>query len=216
MAPELVLWDWNGTLLDDVDLCVEGLNRLLALHGYPQRYDLEQYRAIFGFPIEDYYIRAGFDFSKHPYPLLAERYMEHYIPASETCGLMEGAVAALEMFKSAGARQVILSASPVSTLRAQVAQRGVEGYFDRLLGLGDIFAKSKVELGLTYLRENGFDPARAVMLGDSVHDAEVAEALGVRCVLQCAGHQLKNVLQTAGVPVAPDVLSAAQMALTLF
>ena len=216
MAPELVLWDWNGTLLDDVDLCMAALNRLLAMHGYPQRYDLEQYRAIFGFPIEDYYRRAGFDFSKHPYPMLAERYMEYYIPASAACGLTQGAVEALELFKNAGARQVILSASPVSTLKVQVEQRGIEDCFDRLLGLDDIFAKSKVELGLAYLRENGFDPARAVMLGDSVHDAEVAKALGVRCVLQCAGHQPESVLQTAGVPVAPDVLSAAKLALKLF
>ena len=63
MCPELILWDWNGTLLDDVDLCVDALNRLLAGFGYPQRYDHERYRAIFGFPIEEYYVRAGFDFT---------------------------------------------------------------------------------------------------------------------------------------------------------
>ena len=59
MRPELILWDWNGTLLDDVELCVDALNRLLQSYGYPQRYDRNQYRAIFGFPIEEYYIRAG-------------------------------------------------------------------------------------------------------------------------------------------------------------
>ena len=50
MRPELILWDWNGTLLDDVELCVDALNRLLADFGYPQRYDRDRYRAIFGFP----------------------------------------------------------------------------------------------------------------------------------------------------------------------
>lgn len=50
MCPELILWDWNGTLLDDVDLCVDALNRLLAGFGYPQRYDHERYRAILAFP----------------------------------------------------------------------------------------------------------------------------------------------------------------------
>ncbi len=216
MAPELVLWDWNGTLLDDVDLCVDALNRLLAVHGYPQRYTLDGYRAIFGFPIEEYYRRAGFDFARHPFPELAARYMEHYIPASAACGLMPGAAQALELFQTAGARQVILSASPISTLRAQVAQCGAAGYFDRLLGLDDIYAKSKVELGLAYLRENGFAPQRAVMIGDSVHDAEVAKALGVRCVLQSAGHQAAETLRTTGVPVAPDVPAAAKLAMELF
>ena len=56
MRPELILWDWNGTLLDDVELCENALNRLLQRYGYPQRYDHEQYRAIFGFPVEDYYV----------------------------------------------------------------------------------------------------------------------------------------------------------------
>ena len=82
MCPELILWDWNGTLLDDVDLCVDALNRLLAGFGYPQRYDHERYRAIFGFPIEEYYVRAGFDFTKHSFAELAEKYMEDYVPAS--------------------------------------------------------------------------------------------------------------------------------------
>ena len=65
MRPELILWDWNGTLLDDVELCVDALNRLLEKHAYPQRYDRDQYRAIFGFPMEEYYVRAGCDVSRH-------------------------------------------------------------------------------------------------------------------------------------------------------
>ena len=108
--------------------------------------------------------------------------MEDYVPASAACPLADGAIDALEAFKAAGLRQVILSASNLDTLRRQTDERGVTGYFDRLLGLGDIYAKSKVEVGLAYLKENGFDPARAVMIGDSVHDYEVAQALGVRCV----------------------------------
>lgn len=81
MRPELILWDWNGTLLDDVELCVDALNRLLVSFGYPQQYSLAEYREIFGFPIEDYYVRAGFDFSKDSFADLAKRYMEDYNPA---------------------------------------------------------------------------------------------------------------------------------------
>ena len=81
---------------DDVDLCVDALNRLLAGFGYPQRYDHERYRAIFGFPIEEYYVRAGFDFTKHSFAELAEKYMEDYVPASAACPLADGAIDALE------------------------------------------------------------------------------------------------------------------------
>lgn len=213
MRPELILWDWNGTLLDDVQLCMDALNRLLARYGYPQRYDRDQYRAIFGFPVQEYYARAGFDFSRHSFDELAASFMEDYIPASARCPLMEGARDALDAFANAGLRQVILSASPVPTLEQQAAQRDVTRYFDQLLGLGDIYAKSKVDLGLRYLQETGFDPARAVMIGDSTHDFEVARALGVGCVLQSGGHQPPEVLLGTGAPVVPGLREAVQLIL---
>lgn len=87
MKPSLVLWDWNGTLLDDVALCVDALNRLLRIYHYPQQYSLAQYREIFGFPIEDYYIRAGFDFSKNSYKELADDYMQDYLARAGACPL---------------------------------------------------------------------------------------------------------------------------------
>ena len=149
MCPELILWDWNGTLLDDVDLCVDALNRLLAGFGYPQRYDHERYRAIFGFPIEEYYVRAGFDFTKHSFAELAEKYMEDYVPASAACPLADGAIDALEAFKAAGLRQVILSASNLDTLRRQTDERGVLGRFG-LYGAVPV-----------HPRRDGFDLARA-------------------------------------------------------
>lgn len=210
MRPELILWDWNGTLLDDVALCVDALNRLLARYGYSQRYDRDQYRAIFGFPVEEYYQRAGFDFARHPFADLAESYMADYIPASAACPLADGARDALDAFADAGLRQVILSASPLTTLKRQVAERGVTACFDRLLGLGDIYAKSKVELGLRFLREGEIDPARTVMIGDSTHDFEVARALGVDCVLQSSGHQPPEVLRRTGAPVVSGLREAAE------
>ena len=91
MKLQLVLWDWNGTLLDDVTLCVDALNRLLARHGYARQYDLDGYRKIFGFPIRDYYLRAGFDFDRHSFDALAQSYMQDYVPASAACPLMPGA-----------------------------------------------------------------------------------------------------------------------------
>ena len=213
MRPELILWDWNGTLLDDVELCVDALNRLLADFGYPQRYDRDQYRAIFGFPIEEYYVRAGFDFSRHSFAMLAEEYMDDYTPASAACPLAEGAIEALDAFRAAGLRQVILSASPVPTLTRQAGERHVTGYFDRLLGLGDIYAKSKVELGRRFMQEEDIDPARAVMIGDSVHDFEVAQAMGTACVLQCSGHQNRQTLTATGAPVVEGLREAAQLIL---
>lgn len=46
----MIFWDWNGTLMDDVDFTHSCLNWMLETHGYPQRYDLAAYRELFGFP----------------------------------------------------------------------------------------------------------------------------------------------------------------------
>ena len=125
MKPSLVLWDWNGTLLDDVALCVDALNRLLRIYHYPQQYSLAQYRETFGFPIVDYYIRAGFDFSKNSYKELADDYMQDYLARAGACPLAESAVPALSLLKDAGVQQVILSASNMPVVEQQVTGRGV-------------------------------------------------------------------------------------------
>ena len=73
-----ILWDWNGTLLNDVDLCFSCINRLLVSHDLKPLDTLSQYREVFTFPIEDYYKRVGFDFDKISFSMLAHEYMEDY------------------------------------------------------------------------------------------------------------------------------------------
>ena len=156
---DTVLWDWNGTLLDDAALCCELLNTMLARHGYAPVGSMEAYRQVFCFPIETYYRRAGFDFSRHPFAALADEYMRLYTPRSLGCPLQPDACAVLDALRAQGMRQVMLSASKRENLQQQVEHFGLRSRFDTLLGLSDIYAKSKTEVGLRWLRESGADPA---------------------------------------------------------
>ena len=200
----MIFWDWNGTLLDDVDFTLSCLNSLLEKHGYPQRYSLEAYREIFGFPIEEYYIRAGFDFARHPYPILAEEFMAEYNAGVPGCAAMPEANAVLTELGRRGWQQTVLSASRRDYLIEQVTERGLKGYFTELLGLSDIYGVSKVALGLDWLRRTGADASACVMVGDTDHDAEVAKALGAKCVLCTAGHQSRARLEA----VCPNVIDS--------
>ena len=110
-ANGMIFWDWNGTLMDDLDFTHGCLNWMLETHGYPQRYDLAAYREIFGFPIEEYYIRAGFDFARHPYPELAECFMAHYNAGVDACPPSAHAAETLAELSRQGWRQSVLSAS---------------------------------------------------------------------------------------------------------
>ena len=73
-----IVWDWNGTLFDDVELCFHCINSVLTSHHCQPLPDVEAYRNVFGFPIEDYYRELGFDFSVTPFSQLAKEYMELY------------------------------------------------------------------------------------------------------------------------------------------
>ncbi len=197
---ELVFWDWNGTLMDDVDYSCACLNGLLAAYHYPQRYGVEEYRKVFGFPIQSYYRRVGFDFGRDPFPVLAESYMDLYNAGVDGCPLTDGAADTLGALAARCEGQVLLSVSRRDYLVEQAKRREVDRRFREMLGLDDIHGVSKVELGRRYMASCGADPARCVMIGDTDHDAETARAMGVRCILYTGGHQTRARLQATGNP----------------
>jgi phosphoglycolate phosphatase len=205
-----VIWDWNGTLYDDVGWCVEVVNAMLARRGLPRLDGVEAYRRVFGFPVIDYYRRVGFDLDAEAFEALAEEYMAHYHGGTAgRCGLYKDAGRVLQTLRRRGLRQVVLSASRNDHLRAQVDACGVGGTFERMLGVSDIYAAGKAKLAHAYIAEAG-STGRAVLVGDSTHDYEVAAALKIDCLLVAHGHQSRRRLSACGVPVLDgisDVLS---------
>ena len=90
-APGIFLWDWNGTLVNDVALCSQLLNSQLQRHGHAPLGGVEEYRRVFRFPIEEYYKDAGFDFARCSYRQLAAEYMQLYPARLLECPATGGA-----------------------------------------------------------------------------------------------------------------------------
>ena len=193
-----VIWDFNGTILDDVSPCIDVLNTLLKKRGL-ECVDCEQYKKVFGFPIKDYYVKVGFDFSKEDYGVLADEWAKLYREATPDCGLCKGVKEALDYFKNKGMTQIILSATEKSLLQEQLVPLGIASYFSETLALDNLYAVSKVELGKEWIKRN--KPQKALFIGDTEHDFETAAAMGVDCVLIANGHQNKERLSLLGVPV---------------
>jgi len=198
---EYVFWDWNGTLLDDVALCVRTINAMLKKRNLRVFETVEDYRRTFRFPVEAYYKLAGFDFEKESFDSLAFEYMDAYQPKSLACALQDGAVETLERLRDSGVCQVVLSASEQGNLKSQMDRFHIASCFQEILGIEDVFAKSKLELGLQWMAAREIDPARALFVGDTVHDYEVACAMGCRTVLYAGGHQDTERLKACGCPV---------------
>jgi len=206
-----VIWDWNGTLLNDVDWNLACMNQLLTRRGLPPIASLRHYRDIFGFPVRDYYLRAGLDLEREPFEELAQEYIRLYSAGESQWSLFPDAPAVLAGLHNRGLTQVVLSASQRDALAGQAAQAQVAHFFDDLLGLDNIHAASKVAIGRDYMAAKS--PEAAVLVGDTAHDAEVALELGVDCVLVAAGHQSLQTLESSGFPVVDSITDVPNLIL---
>lgn len=205
-----VLWDWNGTLLDDLTYAIGVRNRTFPAFGLPRIGSVAEYHRQFTFPVRRYYERAGV--TEENFEAVAHAWMAEYVRGFDSVPLHGDAREALSRFAAAGVRQAVLSATRRDMLESQIARFPIRAYFTDVLGLSDIYARSKEAVGLDYLARCGVPAASTLMIGDTLHDAEVARAMGTECVLVARGHQSRETLLTAGVPVMDTLLEAAAWA----
>ena len=198
-----VLWDFNGTILNDLDTGIQCANALLKRRNMKTMNSLEEYYNVFGFPIIKYYERLGFDFEKESYDVLAKEWVKEYKYYSKNSKIHDGIIDVFEKIKAHNIPQFILSATEKDMLIEQVKGLGIDKYFDDILGLDNFHAHSKVEIGKEW--KANIKPQKAVLIGDTIHDYEVAKEIGIDCILIAKGHQNKELLTTCGVTVLDDV-----------
>lgn len=183
-----IIWDWNGTLFDDVDIAIDAMNNLLKRRKLPLL-NRDTYKQIFTFPVRDYYAQLGFDFEAEPFEVLAAEYIAEFHANDSMYKLFPDAHEVLLLLKSMGKTQSILSATEQSRLNEMVDSLGVTKYFSTIAGISDYYAHSKVEAGRMCIDNLALIPDEVVLIGDTVHDFEVASALGCDCMLVASGHQ---------------------------
>lgn len=209
-----IIWDWNGTLINDSWVCVEILNSLLVQYD-KKTTTLEAYLKEFGFPVAAYYEHLGFDFSVDPFDTIADEYIEAYSTRQYQCSLHDHTVDVLSKIRHARMPQSILSAYQHEFLNEAVQKFEVAHFFEQIKGREDHFATSKVETGRELLDTLGLPPEQTVLIGDTLHDLEVAEALGMQCILVSQGHQCPERLSHVTVPVVPDLTKISSQIRTL-
>jgi len=206
MSPKYshIIWDWNGTLFNDTDWCIECMNTMLTKRKLPTIQDINAYHSAFCFPIIQYYKNIGFDFQQEPFETLAKEFIALYhSDKSGNCKLHTGTEEVLNTIHEYGITQSILSASEIINLQSQINEFEITDYFDEILGGSNVYAKSKIDIGLNYMARKNI--TKAVIIGDTVHDNEVATALGTDCVLIPNGHQSREMLSQCDVPVLDDI-----------
>lgn len=195
-----IIWDWNGTLLNDMQLCVRTMNEMLEKRHLPLL-SMDGYKEVFSFPVKDYYEKIGFDFSREPFEIPAMEFITRYNDQMSGCSLHLDSLNVLSYFDSLGIRQFMLSAMRQEELEANLKLHGVRRYFEHVSGLDDHYAFSKVENGRRMINLLKMSPEELVLIGDTIHDFEVARELGCRCLLIANGHQSHEVLESTGTTV---------------
>lgn len=213
MNDRYIIWDWNGTLLDDVDSAVNALNRMLAVRGLAPT-TRDYYRAHFGFPVRPFYAELGVDLAHEDWDRICVDF--HRFVDNEPKILRTDACAALELARDAGVRQAILSALREDLLRRDVAAAGVADFFEAIYGVDNLDGASKLSRGHDLVRDRALSaPALELFfIGDTLHDVEVARELGAKCILVDDGHQTAERLAASGAPVAPTLTDAVRLVLS--
>jgi phosphoglycolate phosphatase len=192
-----IIWDWNGTLLNDVDICIGSMNKLLTERKLPLL-DTEKYRQIFTFPVRDYYEKAGVDFSKEAFETPAMQFINNYRLSLPGAALQQGAKEALSFFRDKKKEQSVLSVMEQQLLISSVKGFGIDSYFDRISGIDNHYGEGKTELALRTLKEIRELKEKILLVGDTLHDHEVASATGIDCILIAHGHQSHERLGASG------------------
>ena len=189
-----IVWDWNGTLLSDVPHAIESMNRLLIDHGLP-KLEFHKYQSLFEFPIRKYYDSLGFDYSKEAFESLCHRFVDHFMAGFTELPLVDAMEPLLRKFHLKGIKQSLLSATDQKNLDHMINHFKLGDIFLHVHGIDNKFAESKLARGQELLSKVNVPKSQTVLVGDTLHDLEVGQALGIDVVLVSHGHQSFEKLQ---------------------
>ncbi|MFB6501887.1 MULTISPECIES: HAD family hydrolase [unclassified Streptomyces] len=208
-----LVWDWNGTLLDDNVAVVGATNAAFGEIGL-EPITLEQYREMYCVPIPRFYERL---LGRLPTEAEWERmdgvFHRHYTEQRAACGLTEGAEELLAQWRLAGRSQSLLSMYGHDELVPVVRGYGIEPHFVRVDGRTGPSGGSKARYMERHLAAlDGISPQYTVVIGDAVDDAVAAAHVGAKAVLYTGGSHSRASLEAAGVPVVDSLAEAAHLA----
>lgn len=200
-----IVWDWNGTLLDDTTAALNAFNVQLEKRAL-KPISLDFYRDHFAFPVKPFYALCGVDLAHEDWDRIAAEYHEAY--AREPKELNREAIAALERAKAKGYRQCVLSALRQDLLEAALARYQIRDYFEFVYGVDNLDGSSKLVRAKELLSVLSSD--FTTLIGDALHDAEVAAELNLPCILVATGGHSAARLR-AVAPTVNTLLEAVDM-----
>lgn len=210
-----IIWDWNGTLLNDLEVCVNIINSLLAENNL-KPINSAIYQKLFDFPAIRFYEKLGFKFNEAEYQQIADDFLKNYSEVLPSCKLHKDTQKTLKTLAEIGLTQTILSVMQEESLKKAVKAYGIEPYFKYILGSKNNLAQNKFKSSEELMLILKTDPKNICLIGDTLHDMEIAEHIGVKCILISHGHHSLERLQEKKVLVINQLSELTKGLSTLF
>lgn len=206
-----LVWDWNGTLIDDLSLVISATNVVFASVGGPT-ITPDDHRRGFRRPISEYYAEIlGRPVSAAEFAILNDLFHTTY-QAGLPCALARDALAALRAWPGT---QSLLSMWFHDELVTAVDHHQITSHFTRIDGMRRPLSGAIDHKGphlAKHLAALGVDGHEVILIGDTVDDAHAAASVGARCVLYAGGFTEAAQLAATGAPVAMSLQEAVALA----
>jgi len=182
-----IIWDWNGTIINDAYLFVDIMNTTLKKYRLPL-ITLQDYKNNFCFPIQKYWKTLGFKFNARQFQTMNKTFIALYESKMKEPCLQKGALRVLDFAKQRSFNQFVLSASEHKILNKMVSFYNVDKYFYDILGVNNLNATGKIELARSLMQNYNLNPLETVVIGDTLYDKEVSCSINSHLVLVACGH----------------------------
>ena len=186
-----IIFDWNGTLVDDAWIFVDILNVLLKSRNLKD-ITIEQYQNQFCFPIKSFYKQLGVDISNKSFAELEVQFVQEYKLRMYLPELFSDVKIVLEQLLKKNMQLSILSASNQTILNKLIKHYQLNNYFNAVCGVDNYGANGKIKMGHNLLQKAGINQNQTILIGDTDYDYTVAMELGIDCILMGRGHQSLN------------------------
>jgi len=191
-----IIFDFNGTILNDAHLCYDIELKMVKELNLPS-FSFKFYKDNFVHPVSEYYKKIGLDESKYDYSKLNEKFFNEYKKRNiNEAKLFNGVIKTLKILKKDDFNLYILSATNIDLLKEQLDRLKILSYFKEVIGSSKIDSKGKTQYGKEFISSHNLNKSNALLIGDTLHDFEVANIFDIDVILFSKGHNSIKVLSS--------------------
>lgn len=197
---DLVVFDWDGTILDSAAAIVRSILAACRDLGLPEPTE-ERARYVIGLGLGDALRHAVPELPEEQYPRMVDRYRHHYLSTDQDLSLFPGVASTIEWLVGQGPYLAVATGKSRMGLNRSLANSGLGKFFHSTRCADECFSKPHPAMLEELMDELGVSPQRTLMIGDTTHDLQMAKNAGVAGLAVSFGAHPEHLLR-AEAPIA--------------